>query len=156
MIILGAGASRAAGYPLAQHLIGAIEKEAQQSCFVNLRTAWKEWLAYRNGVEGFLKLLVYSSNPEVVLSVPDLFEIAIETEDAHQFEIAKAQFEQSPDEPLKNYENYFESAHRSQLQEAVFARRRFRSAPTGILPIDMPRMRRQRNHAIISVSYSLV
>ena len=58
VILLGAGSSKVAGYPLASELISSIECEAQSSGEVNLREAWKQWDEYRRSTSGNLHLLL--------------------------------------------------------------------------------------------------
>lgn len=125
VLILGAGASNEAGYPLARDLIDAVGTEARETPNVNYQDAWKYWENYRENTSGLIRSLVYSSNPEIVLSVPDLFEVAIEAEDLHQFEKALKNLEERPDEALTEHKRYFDSDSRRQLQAAVIARYRF-------------------------------
>lgn len=125
VLILGAGASVTAGYPLSAQLINAVGKHVEQSSSMQYRADWEQWEKYRAQTDGLIRSLVYSANPEVALSVPDLFEAAIAAEDQRQFDHAKAQYEENPDEPLTDYDNYFDSPIRNELRKAVAARKRF-------------------------------
>src|ERR1700688_3983342 len=66
VVLLGAGASKAAGYPLARKLMPAIKREAAGSNFLNLKTAWDAWGEFLKEQTGVLALLLNDSNPEVV------------------------------------------------------------------------------------------
>jgi hypothetical protein len=125
VLILGAGASNKAGYPLARNLIDAVGTEARVTQNVTFQDAWKFWENYRDNTSGLIRSLVHSSNPEIVLSVPDLFEITIEAEDQHQFEKALKNLEEQTDESITEYKSYLDSDSRIQLQAAVSARYRF-------------------------------
>jgi hypothetical protein len=125
VILLGAGSSRAAGYPLASELISSIECEAHSSGEVNLREAWKQWDEYRRNASGNLHLLLSCPNPEVVLSVPDLCETA---RDAHGLwagrEVKQASERGQPLE-VEHVNAYWDSPERAALQEAIDARAHF-------------------------------
>jgi hypothetical protein len=74
---LGAGASVEGGYPLAGSLLQTLEREATEPVVEeSVRTAWQRFAAFREQAEGTERTLLSSSNPEVVLSVPDLLEAA--------------------------------------------------------------------------------
>jgi len=76
VLVLGAGASKCAGYPLASELIAEIKREAETTSLWNFSKAWREWNASLKNSRGLISLLLRSPNPEVVLSVPDLFDAA--------------------------------------------------------------------------------
>jgi hypothetical protein len=76
VLVLGAGASKCAGYPLASELIAEIKQEAETTSLWNFSKAWREWNASLKNSRGLISLLLRSPNPEVVLSVPDLFDAA--------------------------------------------------------------------------------
>jgi hypothetical protein len=80
VIVLGAGASKEAGYPLAKKLMPAIQHEAASGNFLNLKTAWDTWAEFVKGQTGVLALLLNDPNPEVVLSALDLCAAATEAE----------------------------------------------------------------------------
>lgn len=77
-IVLGAGASKSAGYPLASELMSAIETFAlaQETRIPGPNLEWKEWLQLRDGPLASLDYLLANPNPEVILSVLDLFAAA--------------------------------------------------------------------------------
>ena len=78
VLILGAGASKVAGYPLASELIPAIRSMCERDGG-GLRGAWGAWLEFKNKLSDPLRLVLDSSNPEVVFSALDLFDAAIES-----------------------------------------------------------------------------
>jgi hypothetical protein len=76
VLILGAGASKAAGYPLASELMPAIKDDVQKSKNLQLADAWARWEQTVNTAIGPLRLLLNDPNPEVALSALDLCAIA--------------------------------------------------------------------------------
>src|SRR5262249_14817580 len=74
-VLLGAGASRTAGYPRAGELLPTIATYAERSRSVQLRTAWGTWTAYRDSMDGALRELLNDPNPEVVFSTLDLLQL---------------------------------------------------------------------------------
>jgi len=82
VILLGAGASKCAGYPLAGELISEIKNEADGASrsLWNFTSAWNSWEGAVSRCTGLLGLLLRNPNPEVVLSVPDLFDAAWNSE----------------------------------------------------------------------------
>jgi hypothetical protein len=80
-IFLGAGASAAAGYPLAGGFLPALEAavRAEPGC-ANLQDAWTVWQDYRDRAWGPVKVFLESANPEVVFSFLDLYSAAKEAD----------------------------------------------------------------------------
>lgn len=72
VLILGAGASKRAGYPVAADLMSTIEADAKGSGNATLLEAWQHWEDTKNKAPGALRLLLDDPNPEVILSVFDL------------------------------------------------------------------------------------
>jgi hypothetical protein len=82
VLLLGAGASKCAGYPLANELIPAIKREAETTSLYNLKSPWSAWEEFVRAQHGALALLLNNPNREVVLSVVDLCEIgSVEEQD---------------------------------------------------------------------------
>src|SRR5713101_1982075 len=76
VLLLGAGASKSAGYPLASELMITIERDARESRNAELRHAWELWEQTRRAAPGPLRLLLEDPNPEVSLSILDLCSIS--------------------------------------------------------------------------------
>ncbi|MBV8053602.1 MAG: hypothetical protein JO071_00005 [Deltaproteobacteria bacterium] len=74
VILLGAGASRAACYPLASQLMAAVEAEVVGPSGKNLGVSedWKRWQSFKCRAHGAAKTLLSDPNPEVALSFLDL------------------------------------------------------------------------------------
>lgn len=125
VLLLGAGASHHAGYPLASELMGALAQLAEDPRMAQYRESWKHWEDYRNGTEGLLRTLLFSPNPEVALSVPDLFAVAIEAEDSQYFHRLKEAYDRGEQSVIAEYEAYLASGTRSALHKATIASRRF-------------------------------
>jgi hypothetical protein len=76
VLILGAGASKPACYPVAEKLMPTIEADAKASRNIMLMSAWEHWERTKKTAPGALRLLLEDPNPEVVLSVLDLCAIS--------------------------------------------------------------------------------
>jgi hypothetical protein len=72
VLVLGAGASRSAGYPLASDLMTTIERDAAESNNSQLANAWNSWLSIKATAPSELRILLDHPNPEVTLSFLDL------------------------------------------------------------------------------------
>src|SRR4051812_15187586 len=77
---LGAGASVSAGYPTAQELLAALELMVQRGSDVFTEEAWRRFVAFRESATGVDRTILMSRNPEVVLSLPDLWDAALEAD----------------------------------------------------------------------------
>jgi hypothetical protein len=125
VFLFGAGASVKAGYPLARNLIEEIGKEARDSAIQNLSRAWAEWQKLRDNSTGVASYLLGSSNPEVILSLPDLCEVAIDSQDRQAFERARQKYLAGSNDPSDIW-NHLGSEVRELAKESVAARERFR------------------------------
>jgi len=70
---LGAGASKEAGYPLASELLSELERECKSTSDSSVVEAWKAFSDFRDKAEEPAKTLLTSSNPEIALSLLDLY-----------------------------------------------------------------------------------
>jgi hypothetical protein len=121
ILLFGAGTSLKAGYPRAANLISEIEKEARDSVVVNLSTAWAEWQRVRDESSGLAGYLLRNPNPEVVLSLPDLCDIATESEDREAWEAIR-----TGSNRRRDVWDHLKSEERRLADQAVIARQRFR------------------------------
>lgn len=124
VLILGAGASWRAGYPTAQELLPRIREQASTSSSVQFRDAWNQWEAFLQALPPTLEVIRDCSNPEIVLSLPDLFDAAAEFEDEFRTGGAIHQLQQTGESTLEGLQAYFASAGREILSEARAARAR--------------------------------
>lgn len=127
VILLGAGASHAAGYPLTAGLMQTLAELADQSASVQLRESWQTWQDFLDSLPRELELIARNSNPEIVLSLPDLFTLAVEQEDRHRQATAMQVYRTGGEAPIEDLERYFNSAERDALQMAARGRARFLS-----------------------------
>jgi hypothetical protein len=82
VLLLGAGASKAAGYPSTKELMQTIGNEVANSGNTLLDAAWEKWKHLRARVtEGRIKTMLDSTNPEVFLSLIDLYQAALAEKD---------------------------------------------------------------------------
>src|SRR5689334_11204725 len=74
VVLLGAGASAPAGYPLASGLMPSIEAMVRaERRFANLQSAWEVWTEYREKAPAAIRGFLTNPNPEVVFSFLDLY-----------------------------------------------------------------------------------
>lgn len=128
VLILGAGASKRAGYPLAGELLEVVAREAKETSSLQFRDAWRRWEQFREQVPAPLRLIAYNSNPEVVLSLPDLYAAAAESEDDERTSSAVRRYLDTGEADAAELEAYFNSAERDALSEALPARARLLDA----------------------------
>ena len=126
VLILGAGASNPAGYPLANELLYRVGESASDSSSIQFSDAWQAWESFRKSVPASLSLIAYNSNPEVVLSLPDLYHLAAESEDEQRTTAAIRPFLKTGESSAEELEKYFDSGDRKALSTA-----RARARPTG-------------------------
>ena len=125
VLIFGAGASKRAGYPLASELLDRVGESARESSSIQFRDAWRAWESFREeDVPKELSLIAYNSNPEVVLSLPDLYHLAAESEDDHRTTTAIRTFLENGESSTEELEEYFDSGKREALSAARDSRAR--------------------------------
>ena len=66
VLILGAGASNPAGYPLANELLYRVGESASDSSSLQFSDAWQAWESFRKSVPASLSLIAYNSIPSSV------------------------------------------------------------------------------------------
>jgi hypothetical protein len=77
VLILGAGASIAAGYPRAEELFQTLERDAQHTGNLNFREAWELWAEVLAKSPTEIRSLLTAPNPEIALSLLDLCDMFI-------------------------------------------------------------------------------
>ena len=122
VLILGAGASCPAGYPAAQALLPRMREEASSSTSVQFKEAWNRWENFLGTLPTALEVVRSCSNPEIVLSLPDLFDAAAEFEDEFRTVGAINYLQNTGESTVEELQAYFSSAGRAILSEARTAR----------------------------------
>ena len=86
VLFLGAGASVPSGYPSGASLMGTLEKEMSACANVVLREDWKRFDEYRRNGEGLVGYVLKHPNPELALSLLDLYVATLDEDsfDAYQ------------------------------------------------------------------------
>lgn len=112
LLILGAGASVPACYPLTDALLERIGQEAATSHFLQLSTAWEAWCQYLQNLPHELEILKAALNPELILSFTDLFDVAASEEDRRRTIEAVHNFEKTGQADPAPLETYFTSSGR--------------------------------------------
>lgn len=69
VLILGAGASRAAGYPLASELMDVIQDDASHAKNMQLSLVWNQWLSIKSAAPEVLRNLFGTSKSRNYLLV---------------------------------------------------------------------------------------
>jgi hypothetical protein len=123
LLILGAGASCHAGYPLASDLLSAVERFCLEGLLVNAKTAWGHWAVFRDNAPSQLAHVVRNGNPEVVFSLLSLLELAADSEDEARTRAALRAAEQGAGVgvELEELEEYFGGLNREFLSTAKTA-----------------------------------
>ncbi len=85
VFFLGAGASMAAGYPLAKDLFSSLERECGSTSNSTVVAAWESFRQFKAKEEGPAGLILQSGNPEIVLSLLDLLCAAREFDEDDYF-----------------------------------------------------------------------
>ena len=125
VLFLGAGSSADAGYPLASRLLEEMESYVAQSSFQDVRDDWQKFVQFREGASGPLSLVLRSSNPELVLTVPDLLEAGLNASDSDQWMRERAALRKGDQENLNELHAYWSDTDRKELEEAVSAKQAF-------------------------------
>ncbi|HEV8581662.1 MAG TPA: hypothetical protein VGX68_21550 [Thermoanaerobaculia bacterium] len=119
---LGAGASKAAGYPLASELFYELERDCESSRDLDIQRAWRAFSDFRQEAEEPAKTLLTSTNPEIALSLLDLYSRTRELrEDGWWMKLFALRDSSRPDdlEELKRYPFDTEPPELPKAQEAV-------------------------------------
>lgn len=135
VLILGAGASRSAGYPLGAELMTAVDQYFDRTQLdERTETQWSYFHDLRDNAPEPIRLLLTSANPEVVLSYLDLCAEALQADDsaikrlelAALHELAQMppgdEAEQFVHEQSESFDALYKHMARTPLRTAVRAR----------------------------------
>jgi hypothetical protein len=123
ILILGAGASKPAGYPTANELMPAIAADTNASKRVDLMNAWEQWQNTKKSAPGALRLLLDDPNPEVILSILDLCRLSRSASLEHAVRSEhRAEFQSRAQSDSEIPDSWFTSPHHRWLYEADTAR----------------------------------
>lgn len=75
ILLLGAGASKCAGYPLVRDLMSALRNWSSANQNMNFQTDWENWEEFHQSSRGLFRLLLDDPNPEIVLSALDICQL---------------------------------------------------------------------------------
>jgi hypothetical protein len=143
VLIFGAGASRPACYPLASELISATEQFVKAHPREQpLNNDWECWNSWRNSAEDtVVKDLLFSPNPEIVLSLPDLYAAALQASSLEYLKGVHAKLErgEATGEDLRNYAERLKSeehksSERRERRVAAFLTASSNCSLTGTAP----------------------
>jgi hypothetical protein len=124
---LGAGASISAGYPSASSLLSTLDLFVKDGPDVMTRNAWRRFCEFRDSATGVERTLLYSPNPEVVLTLPDLLTAALDA-DNEDIESGTSQlWRESKERDLSN-EEVADAARRSEMRYHAQERERLDEA----------------------------
>jgi hypothetical protein len=118
VLLFGAGASIRAGYPSAKNLMQTIEKDATEHLNdMSLAEAWGSWVSVRDKAEPQpprLQRMLNHENPEIVLSLLDLYEEALGSSDL----TTKSTYVAARDGLLSCLREYFEMRHAADCEDS--------------------------------------
>jgi hypothetical protein len=101
-----------------------MREEASSSASVQFQEAWERWETFLGALPPALEVVGSCSNPEIVLSLPDLFDATAEFEDEFQTVRAIHHLQNTGESTVKDLQAYFASGGRAILSEARAARAR--------------------------------
>ncbi len=125
VLFLGAGASVDAGYPLTVKLLGAMEAEYRETMLQNEKRDWKAFSEFRSSASGPLASVLNASNPGLVLTLPDLLEAALESNDTDNWVAVRAAAMKEDDRAVNAANEYWNDPRREELHQAILAKRAF-------------------------------
>jgi hypothetical protein len=125
VLFLGAGASVDAGYPLTAKLLEAMEAEYQKTVMQSERRDWEAFSEYRADASGAVAAVLNASNPELVLTLPDLLEAALESNDLDNWRAIKAAAIKEDQQAVDAANKYWKDPQREDLRKAVLAKLAF-------------------------------
>ena len=99
-----------------------MREEASSSASVQFQEAWKRWETFLGALPPALEVVRSCSNPEIVLSLPDLFDAAAEFEDEFRTVGAIRHLQNTGESTVEELQAYFSSTGRAILSEARAAR----------------------------------
>jgi len=123
ILIFGAGASIPASYPSADALIPTIGKFVEEYSDTMLKEYWNRWDSWRRNNQS-LKQIVFNPNPEVVLSLADLYEAASKAADETALRTALEEWRSGDltEADYRAYEDYWKDEGRKRLEGGRLAR----------------------------------
>jgi hypothetical protein len=98
--------------------------EAERGLEAGFTRAWAEWSAFLGSMPNELAVLGTSSNPEIILSLADLFDAAAEGEDRQRTVGAIQHYKNTGESTVTDLERYFDSPERGFLSSAQIGRAR--------------------------------
>ena len=122
VIFLGAGASAYAGYPMAANLLDEMATEFSTTPSVTEKADWETFNSFRNTASGTLKEILNSSNPELVLTVPDLLEVTLHEADSKNWYDLKRAWQESNQQEISRLNEHWDSPTRESLFQAHLAK----------------------------------
>jgi hypothetical protein len=102
--------------------------DAENSVFVQYRDAWRVWSDFLEQAPSWLRLVLRNPNPEIALSLPDLFDLAVLIQDEHTVSSAVRRLRDESEDTHEDVERYFEGDERAALRVAWAARSRLTDA----------------------------
>ncbi len=123
ILIFGAGSSIPAACPSANELIPTIETFVEEYSDVMLKEYWQRWDSWRRNNEP-LNQIVFNPNPEIVLSLADLYEAAniAADEAAMHSALEKSRAGELTEADFRAYEAHWKDEGRKRLEEGRLAR----------------------------------
>ncbi len=125
VLFLGAGASVDAGYPPTASLLNDMAKCFENSVVVNDRTEWEKFDSFRRNADGVVGQILNSSNPELVLTLPDLVEETRQYADNQASLIMKQARHSGNEKGLSKFARWFSGKARTELSDITLIKPSF-------------------------------
>lgn len=119
----GSGASVHAGYPLTQNLFDEIKRNIHSD--VTIQEAWERFEKFRHSANGQLKSVLESSNPELILTVPDLLVATLKENDLNRWKKLKKAWHSGNQQIIEELNKEWSDPRRKHLFEGELAKRDF-------------------------------
>src|SRR3972149_10722222 len=120
----GAGASVGAGYPPTQEPLNEIKNKIQ-SADEYTKEVWDRFEKFRHSANGQLKLVMESSNPELMLTIPDLLAATLKENDLSKWEKLKEAWHSGNQQIIEEINKEWSDPRREHLIEGEQAKRDF-------------------------------
>lgn len=124
LYFFGAGVSVGAGYPPTQELLNEIKNKVQ-SADEYTKEVWDRFEKFRLSAKGQLKSLLESSNPELILTVPDLLVATLNENDLDRWKKLKKAWHSGNQQTIENLNKEWSAPRRKHLIEGEMAKRDF-------------------------------
>jgi len=125
VLFLGAGACVDADYPLTTKLLEEMENRFHESRMFNDKRDWDVFESFRQNATGVLATILRSPNPELILTIPDLLEAALNEGDQNNWRQLKDAANRGDEDAVATVNAWWNLPDREALYQGRLAKRAF-------------------------------